>query len=96
MGTRVEACEHEHRGSIKRAHIVGFAGAIVAYAALIISKLTNYPSDSLTWNTVAVFPLVLYALLFSGMVWTFARAMKSSRALDDAERQSFCSVQPQR
>ncbi len=92
METRVEACQRQHSGSFKRAHIGGFAGAITVFAMLILSKLMNFPSVWLTWKTVAVFPLVVYAIVFFGMLWNFARAMKTSRALDDAEQQPFGSV----
>jgi hypothetical protein len=95
METRADACQHRYSGSFKRAHIGGFASALIAYAALTISKLTNYPADQLTWNTVAFFPLVVYAIVFAGMVSNFARAMKRARTLDDAENLPVGSVPPQ-
>ena len=95
METRVEACQRQHSGSFKRAHIGSLAGAITAAGILLISKLTNCPSDRLTWSTVAYLPVAIYAIVFGAMVWTFAREMKQSRVLDDVDRESFGSVQPQ-
>ena len=95
METRVEACNRQHIWSFKRAHIGGFVGVITAYVTLIISKLTNFPSDQLTWNAVAFFPPVVYAIVFVAMIWPFSRAMKKSRALDNADGRSFGSAHSQ-
>lgn len=92
METQVEACQREHRGSFKRAHIVGFAGAVIAAAALILTKVTNFGIDRMSWETVAVFPLAVYAVVFAVMLWSFGRAMKRSLAVDGIEPQPGDSV----
>jgi membrane protein implicated in regulation of membrane protease activity len=95
METRVKACQREHSGSFKRANMAGLAGALIAFATLIVSKLTSFSSTQLTWDTVALVPFAVYAVVFIGMLWTFARAMKRSRALDEADQQSFASARGQ-
>jgi energy-converting hydrogenase Eha subunit A len=96
METRVETCRRQHRGAFKWAHFAGFVSAVIAYAALVLAKLADYPPVRMTWGTVAVFPLVVYAIVFAIMLWNFGRAMKRSRVLDAVvDQQSFVSVRAQ-
>ena len=92
METQVEACRREHRGSFKRAHIGGVTSACIAYAALILSKLTNFGPDRMSWEKVAVLPLAVYAIVFAFMLWNFGRAMKRSLERDGMDRQPCDSI----
>ena len=94
MDTQVDVCRRQHCGSFKRAHIAGFASAIVVFAVLILAKLANHPLAQVTWDTVAVFPLAVYLVVFVVMLWNFARAMKRARILDldEVDSQYFVSV----
>jgi len=92
MENKVDACRRLHRGTVKTAFLTGLAGAIIAWAVLLIIKVANNPLNHLTWGVVIFSPLFVYLMVVAMMLWNFGRAMKRSRALDEVSRQSLASV----
>jgi len=82
---RVDACRELYRGSFKKANLVACLAGIVALAVLIPAEMADYLPGQMSTVRIMLYALMVYGLAFATMMWIPGRAMKKSRALDDAE-----------
>jgi len=82
---RVDACRERYFGAFKKANLVACLAGIVALAVLIPAGMAEYLPDQMSTVRITLSAVLAYGLAFATMMWIPGRALKRSRALDDAD-----------
>ena len=83
MKSQVDVCREACSESYKTAHISACIAAIAVMAVFAVAKLGGYLPASMSSLRIMLFPLLAYALVGAGMLWTLGRSIKRARIADE-------------